>query len=83
MRYEVLTATLIKILAFRDVTVRKLVESSRVLERHRCSSTFDIDSARHRVTSLTQTCPLFRHKHKSLWYIIVSLSLGSPSVPKF
>jgi len=39
MRYEVLTATLLKILAFRDVTVRRLVQSFHVPEGHRASST--------------------------------------------
>jgi hypothetical protein len=39
MRYEVLTAALMKILDFMDVTVRRLVQSLHVPERHRASST--------------------------------------------
>jgi len=39
MRYEVLTAALIKIQAKRGVTVRRLVQSFHVAERRRVSST--------------------------------------------
>ena len=38
-RYEVLTAALMKILAYGDVTVRRLVQSFHVPERHGASST--------------------------------------------